>query len=325
MINYKKYIALIVTVALMYSCNLVPKKPGLWKNNAIPGGVSADLHELNDKLLKELKAKDLSSIEFLLSKDLLENNNHKRVVELIGNSMAKDNYSLFNEYYAVNQLKDLEFIKPNTDSAGITYLPVAKEMYLAFFLPKDAANKYMITALYAKFDYGWKIDKLEFEPYTSNGKTAAQLYALAQKQYTKKYLVDAVNTMASARECISPSEELNTGLDKEVGDFYSKLIMEANEKYKFPFIIEGVPTQPKIFRIVNQNINGGTYPAIYYVSAINLKDTVALKKENDNIKKVIGNSIPGIDKDKKYMLYSIYNQKPDTRHNAYSYDITVKL
>ncbi len=319
-----KPLAFLLLIFALQSCSLVPSKPGIWKNEKIAADKRKDFHALNDELLKNIKSGDRSLIENMLSRTLLESN-YKRPVELIGLRMKEGTYSLYNEYYMVNDIKDNTFKSPGTDSLDIDYSAVAKEMYIAFLLPKEPENKYMITIVYGKFDYGWKVDKLEIAKYSENGKNTAELYNEARRQYAKNYFINAANYMAMARDCAEPSDELKSLFNKDMHIFYQNLVNELNKRYKYPLTITGVATKPKIFRIENQNINGGTYPAVCYLSSIDLKDTVALKKENNEVKRVIGSIIPGIDKDKKYMLYNMYNQKPNPNANAYSYDVTVKL
>jgi hypothetical protein len=50
---------------------------------------------------------------------------------------------------------------------------------------------------------------------------------------------------------------------------------------------------------------------VAYLSKINLKDTVALKNENEELKKVIVNIFPGIEKGKKYVFFQAYNEIPN--------------
>ena len=110
-----------------------------------------------------------------------------------------------------------------------------------------------------------------------------------------------------------------------MSDFYGTIMNEGNAKYQYPIVIENVPTKPMIFRIFSQDMNDGSYPMVYYVSHIKLADTGALRKENNELKKVIGKLIPGIDKDKKYVLYSAFNQLPSPGRYAQSFDVTDKL
>jgi hypothetical protein len=64
---------------------------------------------------------------------------------------------------------------------------------------------------------------------------------------------------------------------------------------------------------------------IHYLTTIPLKDTVALKKENAQIRKIIGKIMPGIDKDKKYVLYSAFKEKPVSTREVDRFEMTDKL
>jgi hypothetical protein len=86
-----------------------------------------------------------------------------------------------------------------------------------------------------------------------------------------------------------------------------------------------VPTHPRIFSISTQTTPDGVFPLVYYMSSIKLKDTAALRKENEIIKKVTGKVIPGIDKDKKYVFYDAYNEWPRSDRSVDRYDMTDKL
>jgi hypothetical protein len=69
----------------------------------------------------------------------------------------------------------------------------------------------------------------------------------------------------------------------------------------------------------------GVFPMVYYKSTIKLQDTAALRKENENIKKVIGKAIPGIDQDKKYVFYDAHNEWPRFDRSVDRYDMPDKL
>jgi len=200
-----------------------------------------------------------------------------------------------------------------------------REMYIAFFLPKGGDNKWMITVILAKYDYGWKIDQLDLHQYTLWSKNAQQLYSQAKLDYKKGYLIDAINTMGQSMQCARPTLIWRYNNEKEMSDFYGTVLIDGNTHYKFPFVLDQLPTKPAIFRVTNQDFDNGNYPTVYYQSKINLKDTVALKKENEAIKKVIARLMPGIDRDKKYVLYSAFNQLPRGGRYVDSYDMTDKL
>jgi hypothetical protein len=64
---------------------------------------------------------------------------------------------------------------------------------------------------------------------------------------------------------------------------------------------------------------------IYYLTNVNLKDTVAIKKENETIRKVIGKTITGIDQENKYVFYSAFNEWPTGVKTVEHFDMKQKL
>ena len=320
-----KILVFLLVGLLLQSCT---NKPGSWKNDAIKAGKREDFHELNDEVFKGLKANDPKQLNFLMSKELLENSYTNRSIELISNRLNDDNYRLLDEYYVINKFRDYDTIKATGSGNkryGLNYPGITKEMYIGFFVPAASENKYMITIAYGKYDYGWKISKLDLAPYTINGKTAPELFNLAKSEYEKNYLIDAVNEMSLASTYLKPSEYWQYPQEEEINEFYGKVLNEANEKYKFPFTLTQIATKPRIIRVYNETVPEGSYPMIYYLSAINLKDTVAIKKENENIRKVIGTVMPGIDKNKKYVFYAAFNTGPGGGKTVEHFDITDTL
>jgi hypothetical protein len=109
-----------------------------------------------------------------------------------------------------------------------------------------------------------------------------------------------------------------------MSSFYNKVLKEAYGLYRFPLAIKQVPSHPYIIRIFNQTTPEGVFPMIYYISSIKVQDTTAIKQENENIKKVINQTLPGIDQDKKYVLYSAFNKLPSGMKVDH-FDMTAKL
>lgn len=313
-------------VIFLQSCE--PTVPGSWKNENIDKSNREKFHKLNDELFKLLKVNDEKQLENIMSKDFIENNYKSRLIELVSNRVKTADYNLLDEYYAVNRYKDIDTIKTGTtgiNSYTLTYLGATHEMYMAFFVPRNITNKYMITAIYCKYDYGWKLTQLELNQYTINGKTAPELYQQAKESYNKNYLIDALNISASAFSCTRPSGIWKYDHEDEFTSFYNMLLKKSGEQYKFPVTIKQVTTQPRIFRIFNQTTPDGDFPMIYYLSSIKLKDTSAIRRENENIKKVIGRTLPGIDKDKKYVLYSAFNELPSGIKTVEHVDMSTRL
>jgi len=324
--NLLRLFGLAMLAVILQGCS--HPKPGFWVNDKIDPDKRAKLHELNNLVFKDIKARDDKHIRSFLSKELLDAKSLNREVELIGNYLKKDDYELYNEYYVVNKWHDQDTIKlPVTgiNSYSLYYKGLEKEMYIAFYLPKTGNAKKMITVIYCNYSYGWKVAKFGLAFYTINNKTAPELYNLAKEELSKGYLSDAVTTIDLAKSCLVPSEVWKYPQEDQIGAFSNSLVVMANNKFKEPFIIN-VPTHPRIFRVFNEKTpDEYYYPEIYYLSSIKLKDTIAIRKEYMAVKKEIGKTIPGIDKDKKFLFFGVFNERPTFKKPVDHFDITDKL
>jgi hypothetical protein len=310
---------LFALILLLQACT--PPAPGFWKNDKISSGKRDDFHDLNKQLFAAVLSGHEKEVDLLLSAGLLASNYN---ADKAAYYLKSAEYSLRDEYYIVNKDKSHQHLKADAQYY-LDYTSEAKEMYMAFFLPKGGTDQQMITVLYSKYSYGWRVSQIEIEPYTINGKTAPQLYQQAKADYDKGYFINAVTTMELAVKCLKPAEMWEWTTEDTISKFYTKTMDAANEHYHFPITVDGVPTRPGIFRVLNQNIAEGTYLAIYYRSKIDLKDTAALRKENNAVKKVIGHVFPGITQNNKYLLYSAFNELPAGGKYVKSYDATDKL
>ncbi|EHQ25164.1 hypothetical protein [Mucilaginibacter paludis] len=322
-----KALAFFVIVFVFQSCG--PGDPGVWKNNQINSGRHQDFRKLNDELFAALKANKSADVENMMSKELLDNGDNKRLIELLSNQCQLGSYHMLDECYIINYKPTDTHVVKTTALDGNKYTlrcrALTEEMYIAFMIPKTTGDKWVISAVYCNYDYGWKLNKLDLQQYTCNGKTAPQLFKQAKDEYEKGYLIDATNSMDQAGKCNNPSIVWEYPQDAEMRKFYRQLVNEANTKYKLPLAVSQVSTKPQIFRITNQTNDAGVFPAIYYLSRIKLSDTTGLRKENESIKKVIGQVFPGIDKNNKYIFFSAFNQKPQGSQIVPFVDMTAKF
>jgi hypothetical protein len=278
-------------------------------------------------VLKALKANEVKGLKPFLSKDMLTDISDRQV-ELISNRLTDNDYKLLDEYYVVHKYKDTDTIavkNGDVNRYAVLYPNAAKEMYLAFFVPKKSDNAFMISLVYGKFDYGWKIVKLDLGPYTINGKTAPELFNDAKDQYDKKHLQAAVNDAALSMLCFKPNALWRYPDEDDAGKFYIKIRLEANMRYNFPFVLNQVATGPKLLRLYQaKDDDGGTYPMIYYMTHFDLRDTDKVKKENLQVRSAIDYIMPGLSADNKFILYSAFNKEPNGFETVGHFDMKVK-
>jgi len=325
--NTIKLFSCLLTALLFQSCII---KPGTWKNEQISSGKREDFHKLNEQLINALRTKNADALSNLESQEMLQDPHSLRELEILGNSLRGTDFTILDEYYVVNRYKDNDTI--SNSSAGINsyklrYNGVAHEMYIALLIPKDKslANQDLLTITYAKFDYGWKISTATVNPYRINGKTAPELFFVGKDQFEKKQFANARLTLELAMQCDVINENWYYTHMGNIRELYNEAATETMNNYKFPVVIDDVSGEPRIFRVSNQKSSDGWYPAIYYVTKINIADTVAVKNQNMQIRKVIGKMFPGINENRKYLYYSACSKLPLGTGLVTHFDMTEKL
>jgi hypothetical protein len=322
--RFKLFVFFVVLI-ILEGCS---SDPGVWKNEQINGNVRADFHARINELITYVKLNQIKRVKGVLSRELNSDNYTETLVEHLSNRFKDDNYQLWEEFYLVNKYIDADTVKSGgkgISKYNLVFGQPAPEMYISFFLPKKSQNSYLISIIWSKLNYGWRVTGLSAEPYTRNGYTGPELYNLAKDAYNKGHLIDALLKAQLAGTCMNPIPEWQYPDTDSLSDFTGRLIGLANEKYKFPFVLNQVPTKPKIFRVFNRDNDEGWFPMVHYLSSIKLKDEVAIRRENAQVRKIIGTVMPGIDQDKKYVQYSAFNQLPSVKREVYRVEMTDTL
>lgn len=313
----QKILLLILTVLTLQSCNLGTS--GTWRNDNIEKDKREQIKILNDKLFKAIISNDVTGVKALMSNKLLENGTSglDKLISQISTSIKSDSYKILDEYNVHNSTTGIG----NTLLSGISgendyvikYQALNKEMYASLLLPQGLNDELLITAIYGKYDNQWKINILQFGQYSLFKKTAPNYYKLAKESYDKSYLIDAVNYIGLSKQCLRPANDFfQYQKEKDINEFYDNVMKEVNSRYTFPLTLHNVDTKPKVFRIYPQEMSEGIFPAVLYLTNINLKDTTALKIENEKVKIEVGKLFPGIDKEKKAVLYRAFNELPNS-------------
>jgi hypothetical protein len=229
----------------------------------------------------------------------------------------------------VNKYKDLDTVFNHTKGANsynVIYNGTSREMYIAFFLPKNKLNdEWMFAAVFSKLNYGWKLTMLDFGMYTINGKTAPELRKMAEDEYARHYLVNAGNFIQLAHSIKRPVAIWVYNQEDLIDSTYWRIAADATAKTKFPMVLNSVPTHPSIFKIFSGEFNNGYYTQVYYQTSINVKDTAAVRKENNEMMKALPALLPGIDKDSPWLLFTAFNKLPNVKESVPRYEMDNRL
>ena len=317
-------ILLLFTFIVFQNCELGGSV--FLKNDSIDKNIKEQINNLDNQLFKAIKTNNPDLIRGLMSDSLLKKGG--QVIDILLNqvsaSIKLESYKILDEYYIKNTAKNMFNSIPSGLSAENGYIlnlkTPSKEKYVALLLSNELDNGILITTIYGKYDDNWKIDILQIGEYNFLGKGPFDLYDMAKQSYDKGYLMDAADFIFLSNACIEPAAAyLQYNNESEIKSFCQKVIKEMKEKYAFPLTLEQVNTKPKVFNIYPE-VKHGFFPVIQYISSINLKDTAALKIENEKIKKEIGQIFQGLDKDKNHIYYQAFNEIPNGTKSVAGYN-----
>ena len=142
-------------------------------------------------------------------------------------------------------------------------------------------------------------------------KDAFDWYQTAKSDYDKGYLIDAANDLTLSYQLRKPANQFwQYQKEQEIEGYEQKVMADINSKFSFPMTVDYVKTKPQIFRIFPQGMNEGYFPAIFYITNIDMNDTTKLSKECNEIHSKIGELYKGIDKNKKMIFYRAFKSIP---------------
>jgi len=320
--NIKTFLTVFI-VLIIQGCNF--STSNFEKDQSIDTSLRQEIKTLNNKLFSGITSNNFGTIQPIMSPGLLEkfNSDSNKFINQI--SILKFNsYNILDEYFvqASSAGTSVTVLSGNDDDNhyAFTFECVNKDSYVSLLLLNSTDNQFLLAAVYGKYQNEWKLNILKLGQYSCFGKTALDYYHLAKSDYKKMYLIDAADDISISEACLQPAGTLLHFIkEKEISDFRDSVLREANIKYELPLTLANIDSRPKVFRIFPQRTQEGFSPTVYYTTVINLDDTIALKLENQKIRKDVDSIFTGIDKDKKFISYGAFNKLPDEQGRGHGY------
>jgi hypothetical protein len=329
----KKQISLILFtfLAIIFFQSCKEPTTGFAVNDSINSDIKKQIAELDKKLFKGIMDKDANSVRLLLSPELLKRSG-KRLDTLVNNTgqiYHATEYELLDEFYTKhhigNFIDSLKTNKGDSTDYAITYRAMNEEMYTSVMVTKNLPVNCLILAVYGKYGNDWKLNVLQIGEYSIFNKTAFDYYKISKELYSKGSVLDAANMLVITSQLGNPVGDFFHYKNEEtMRIFFSTVLDDANNKFKFPVTVSQLKTTPQIFAVSPQytgdKANDGIVPLIKYKSNIKLTDTVALKAENKDLQSVIGIVFKGIDQNNKTIFYQAFNLddgKPNNKHYGF--------
>lgn len=327
----KKYLSAIVIVGLsLLGSGCRVGTSGTWVNDHIEPEIKSQVELLNRQLYNDIKGKNLTDLKQLMSPALLNGSGKKMdsLVNEIAPALNGTGYEVIDNYYVKNTTTNVpNTVMPsisNTDGYLVSYLALNKEMYVSLLRTTAAVNNVLLIAIYGKYGSEWKLNILQMGQYDVIGKNAPAYYTEALRLYNAGDLIDAADMIITASQIGNPGGTyFKYKNESAMKDLYTKVIKEANTRYKFPITLNQIKTRPIIFGVNPQFIGDkgheGIYPAINYKTNIKLTDTATLRKENDALQKNIILVFGSLLQHNNHILYQAFDELPGTGKQMHRY------
>jgi len=326
---YPMFIALIASINCMAQTGVSISTANC--NDHIDAKSRSEIKLLDDKIIAAFNENDPHLLISLYSERLQKDaaGKSEEFINTVHPVITSKNYALLDEYLykssAIGNVGTVFKGQSEDNDYSINFNIYSTETYISLLLYKGPINEFLFTVIYGKYADSWKIDVIRVGPYKVLGKDAVDFYKLAENYLAKGDLIDAGINLRLTQQLCLPAEQIFVYFKfPEMKEFGTKLAQEGEAKISFPLKISQISSTPQVFDLEPVVLKEGVFPSIKYLSTIRLEDTTALRKENDQIKGVIGKIFPGIDRDNKYIFFKAYNQMPDGKTPVHTYGFMLK-
>ncbi len=305
---------------------------GTFKNEKIEPSLRASMEKMNLQVYGYLRESNYEMLSQLFSDSLklrIKPEFEQKFMPQIQKVVRGRAYKKFDEFYVKRQNpRDTVMIASGKgDNAyKLKFIVPDKETYISMVVSGDSMNEVMITMIYIKVDGQWKIINIMGEDFSLNNKDAVALYRYSLELEKGGDLIDAYNNLSLSEHCLNPGGNIfSFDKSEEIKHYSDSLIKKTQIRYHFPIIVSQLPSKPSIFNIHYEVMEHHLNPMIMYISTVNVTDTVALKSENGEMQKVIGDLFSGMNKNNRAILYRAYNEEPNGKNDPRYYGYVQKL
>ncbi len=305
---------LVAVVAVLIFTGCKKGKVVKW-NGDIQPEMKSEIKTCTDSIMDAVATGNPQKLRHFFSDSLLKETGtfFDSIVVQMNHTIQSSAYSVLDECYIKNpQTGERDSVhRENKEDQGyqINFDAITIETYASLLLHEVEDGQLLITCIYGKYSGGWKLNTLRIGRYSLYGNTAIDIYKKAKDNYEKGDVMDAANQISLARKPLKPAFQFfQFDKDSEIRAFAKKILGQADTTFRFPNLIAELKSEPTIYNIRPMAMKEGIFPAITYGTQIPLRDTAAVKKENDAFQKIIGQLFPGMEKNNKFIFFQAYQQ-----------------
>jgi hypothetical protein len=189
-----------------------------------------------------------------------------------------ENYTILDEYHIKNSsagnFDTLHSINKGINSYKLCYPKKSREMFVSLILVDSFNEKVLLTVIYGRIITGWQIAVLHIGGYTTDDKTAPQLYVKSKKELEKGFLINSACAIWLASEVLTPAGDYLIYDKKEnIKKALEDITKDIKIAYTLPMPLEEISTKPQIFYIYPDLVEGTYGPFFRYITQIDLQKT----------------------------------------------------
>jgi len=234
--------------------------------------------------------------------------------------------TMLDQYHITNSKDNLKNIlyksDPKKDNYTLKMTPSNKEAFVSLRIIESSPYQLLLTMVHSKYNDEWKLDLLKVKKYAAHQLNADDLFLKAKINYEKGNIFDANNEINLASKLYKPSGRMfyyrNAGAMKTL---LEAIVKKSKVKYPLPIEMEELTTTPKIINFNPVALDEGIFPSITYLTTVNIKDTTALRIENEEIHKRIDKVFDNIKSRHSKIHYMTMNEIPSGTNAVETYRI----
>lgn len=299
----------VICIIILQSCSNTTET---LTDNQIDTSIRETIKIKNDSLFDALSNSRMKVLKALGSDDF---NKHLRsriestVWAFRKGYLRADKTEVYKEYYCKGTISKNMLIEDEENKYSITFSNTQPEAYIALLKSKyGKLEDYLVTVIYELEDGKWKLSNVETGLLGQYDKNAQNYFEIAKQKEKDGFLIDAAFNCDMAASFLEPGGDMLTYDNEERIEFYKNEWRKTlNEKYKFPYALRNVESQPTIIAIEPIKTVDGMFPKISYKTPIHLDNTDILEMELAEIKKEIKKAFPDLNFNTNIIYYRAYN------------------
>ena len=314
---------LLIAALAIQGCNF--NRGEVVHGDQIDQATRTEINNLDVAVFQSIQLEDYDAFSKLIAPSLkkeLADAGNKEAWKSIGQILEHKSYRQYDEINVNSLLPNYHFSTALGDSTNVVVSmnTTSRETEISFLMVEDSISQFLMAAIYGKYSDKWLLSGFSIGCYSYLGKSAQAYYRQAKQFYERGDLVDAVVNVSMCARCSHPCKTIvkykNATAMERLTD---KIITDAQAKYHFPITLNSIKTKPVISGIEPHHMGGELLPEIDYLS-LKISDTLALKKENEEVQKAVTQLFQGVKENNAHIYYHVSGALPGKDKQTHFYN-----